>query len=164
MTNAKARLIHSCPPEFLQAIGDVTVSYANLQWTLDILVCALLDGLTADKRGAVTANLSFSQLVTLLDALYVHHEPKKVPYSSLAHIIKRLESVAQERNRLNHSMIMHSREDLTLVTFRKNKKGKGFNAIESSITINDLAQLNNRIQEVGGDLIEFHKMIEGIAE
>jgi len=163
MKHAISRLTHSCPPEFLEAIGDVTVSYASLQWTLDILICSLLTGLDSDKRGAVTANLTFSQLVTLLDALYVHHEPKQIPYSSVAEIIQRLRDVAQARNRLNHSMIMHSRESLKLISFTKNKKGRGLKAVESTLTIDEIVSLTKNIQEVGGALIELNQAIEGVA-
>lgn len=153
-------LVHGCSDDFLRAIGDVTVSYANLQWTLDIVVCTLLDGLQEDKRGVVTSNLSFSQLSKLLDALYVHQEPKPIPYDEFAEVVKKLDRVAEKRNRLNHSMIMPSSDEIRLISFDKNKKGKGLRTLESAFSISDVNGLKDDIQSVGGDLLAIYMSIK----
>lgn len=163
MASEKAFLKFGCSQEHLEILGHLTIGYPHLQFTIEIILHLLLKQLHPTKVGVVLANLSFSQLVTLMDSLYYHHDPKPVPYSEFARVLSKLDDVSQRRNAIHHSMILATPDELLLYSANKRRRGKGLQTKEISLDTRNLKKLIKDIEAISGTLLLLYFKLEQLS-
>ena len=146
------RLDHGLSAELVQAIGEFTVNFAQLEWALKFGIQTLLTCDTTQK-GIVTADQNFSRLVELLNSLYPHSSNKRVPTERIDGLCKAIEEVRSFRNRLMHSTLAVV-DDRTLelqkTTIRPSNKG--LKRRHQEINVDEIQQMSDRTQLIAGEL------------
>jgi hypothetical protein len=94
---------HPLPPDILREIGDMTVSFAMLESTIQDLHNVLL---TADHRvgNIVASQLSFARLRTVTLSLMIHRHGKGQLFESLKSLMGLAAQIETERNAITHSV------------------------------------------------------------
>lgn len=97
-------LQHPVPENHLKSIGDITVSFALLEFQLQMLIGSLLN--ERQRIGQViTAELSFKGLKALLVSLYIErHGKDDADFEQLKDLINRCGQAEEKRNQITHSI------------------------------------------------------------
>ena len=122
------KLQHPVPKDVLTAIGDMTVSFALLEMTIQTLAESLISN--RQRIGQiVTSELPFPRLVTLTRALYLEGHSQDADYPTLDRLLREADKVYSERNLVIHSLWAtgSSPDSATRVKFTARDRG-GFTA------------------------------------
>lgn len=152
--------------ELLREIGDLTVSFAQLEES----VGAFTGTLIAEHQRVIqiiTTHLSFQRLRTLAASLYLERHGKDEDYETLRRLLALAETLEKRRNQITHSMWMGAEAPAhgqrmkftpsvtgTDVTFEPFEPG------EIAKLAADMRQLSDEFSRFVFRLLETHKVIK----
>ena len=150
------KLQHPVPDPILTLIGDITVSFALLESTLQFLTGMLLSG--EQRIGQiVTAELSFQKLRALCVSLYKERRGDDAPgLEKLRDLMRRAGKIEETRNQITHSVWGAGNTPETVTRFKttaKEKKGLEFRF--EHIDEDRLASLAEGIKVLASDIQGF---------
>jgi hypothetical protein len=159
-------LEHPVPEQILAGIGDVTVSFALLEDSLQTLACSQLQD--SQRIGQIiTAELSFQSLRALLMSLYRERHGEDADFQALQDLMKRAVQLEGKRNQITHSIWAAGKGSDTVTrikTTAKQKHGIRFDFQQVSADgLHDVAleirTLAEEVQRLWINLIEAGKAI-----
>lgn len=159
-------LQHAAPDNHLKAIGDITVSFAMLEFQIQNLIGSLI--YEHQRIGQIiTAELSFKNLRALLISLYLERHGEDDDFSNLREFMKRAGQAEDKRNLIMHSVWAagKDKDHITRIkTTAKEKHGIRFKFEEvSAESLNEFAKeikiLAEELQRFQLDLLSRHKII-----
>ncbi len=157
-------LEHPVPPEHLQEIGDMTVSFALLESTLQSLSGFLLtwnaplDRAQNNVEHMVMASLSFKGLRALISGLakerYGDGKPEDVEISAL---LKRAQAIEERRNTLTHSLWAAGKTAHSITRIKATIREKsGHNFVFEHLELDQLRPFPIAIRQLAGDVQELN--------
>ncbi len=139
------------------ALGLITRHFQRLEFYLSIFSWGLMG---KDQRigQTVTAHLSFSKLLTLVDALFRQRTQQPILLEQLNAIVAQAAEAEQRRNRAIHSAYIQTSDDLNARRIRykvtaKLKKGLVYQWEDSSV--DDLMDLAINLAQTTDLLVKF---------
>ena len=159
-------LKHAVPDSILTVIGDMTVSFAmlenSLQMFADLLIGTTYDTNQSRIGALVTAEMSFKNIRALVISLYLQRFGESDPdLPTMRTMLKTAAAVEELRNRITHSIWAHgSTPDRVqrLKITAKEKRGLAF-AVEE-IGAEDIRRIVDDIQTLSADLQRFWAYIQ----
>ncbi len=156
------------PPKFpfLEQIGDITVSFASLELSIQILVGSLIREHQTIGQ-IITAELSFQNLRALTISLYKERHGKDADFDTLRDLMKRARQIEEKRNQITHSFWTAGKSADTITRVKATAKeahGIRFQFHETSETdlagiATDIKQLTEEVQAFLISLIKSGKAI-----
>jgi hypothetical protein len=151
---------HQVPENLLRHIGDITVSFALLENTLQMLVHSLV-GNSQRIGQIITAELAFKNLRALSISLYKERLGEGDKFDQFRAVVRRAGEAEDKRNQITHSLWTagDSPETITRIkTTAKEKHGVRFhfesvNAIQLSDFARELKVLASDIQSFWLDML-----------
>lgn len=139
------------------ALGLITRNFQILEFYLSIFAWGLM-GKNQKIGQAVTAHLSFSKLLTLVDALFRERTDEPNLIRGLNPILAQAADAEQKRNRVIHSSYLQTSDDLTAVQIRfkvtsKLKKGLVYQWEDTSL--DDLMDIAIELRQTTQLLVTF---------
>jgi len=115
---------HPVPENILKHIGDIIVSFALIEYSIQILIWSLIN--EHQRLGQiVTAELSFNTLISLVISLYKdRHGNDDDDFEILGDLMKRANDLQDKRNRICHSIWGAGRKDGSVIRFKTTAKQK----------------------------------------
>jgi hypothetical protein len=159
-------LQHPVPEQVLARIGDITVSFALLESTIQALAGSQLQ--ESQRIGQIiTAELSFRNLRALATSLYRERHGEDADFETLREITKRAGRLEEERNQIVHSIWAAGKNPGTVTrikTTAKERRGIHFDfqevgADDLDIVANEIKTLAEEAQRFWIDLISAGKGI-----
>ena len=150
---------HVIPSEQLVHIGDMTVSFAHLEFQMKTIFVVLVN--QSARIGNILASfLSFSNLQAALNSLYKERFGEDALYAELKNLLAETAKVEQERNVITHSLWAAGQTTSTITRHKVTARGKaGFKAEFKQYSKDDLAAFVNSIQCLAGKFVDFyHKL------
>lgn len=148
-------LFYSVPTEYLVHIGDVTVSFALLENTFQNLTGSLL-GAKGAAGNIVVAGLSFRNLRTLTQNLYLDRNGKDINWEALEALIKKAGQLEERRNTITHSYWGSGRDESHICRLKNTAKEKqGYRFHIEEVTLADLAAFAEEIKNLAADVQAF---------
>jgi len=143
-------------PEILVHIGDMTVSFALLEWHLKVLTGSFI---CEHQRATqiITAELSFKQTLALASSLYLERHGKDGDYSTLRSLIGKATRIEDERNLITHSIWTAAEEPGEVgrvKTTAKIRKGYAFQF--EKMNASDFKLIADRIKSLGDEVLHFY--------
>jgi hypothetical protein len=147
-------LQHPVPEPILARIGDITVSFALLESTIQSITGSLI----RDQRigQIITAELSFRRLRALTLALYRERHGEDNDFETLRSFMKRAENLEEQRNQITHSVWAAGDGANTVTrikTTAKERHGIRFNFTHT--TEDDLAAVADGMKVLAEDIQRF---------
>ena len=149
------RLVHPIGPDLLAEIGDVTVSTALLESTLQRLAGSLLG--SGQRTGEiVTCEVPFRRLLDLTRSLYIERTGEDPHLEVLGQLLKRAGDLYDKRNVVTHSVWAAGHEGYAATRIKLTVRGKvGLNAKFQRIRSGQIENLAHEIQELAGEIQNF---------
>lgn len=97
------RPIHEVPANHLRLLGDMTVTFGIIHFQLMEIAHAVI-GLDRPWEQAITAELSISQLRSIISSVYRERYGADDDFTRLDRLIIRSENLEQRRNSITHSL------------------------------------------------------------
>jgi hypothetical protein len=149
-------LQHPVPNSLLVSIGDMTVSFAMLESTIQSFTWSLIR--EHQRIGQIiTSELSFRNLRALLISLYVERHGKDSDYDILRALMIRSGQLEEERNKVTHSVwgVGNSPNTITRIKITAREK-HGFKADFEQYDEECLRDVSDRIKTLAAELQRFH--------
>jgi hypothetical protein len=149
-------LQHPVPNSLLVHIGDMTVSFALLESTIQSLTWSLIR--EHQRIGQIiTSELSFRNLRALLISLYVERHGKDSDYDALRALMIRSGQLEEERNKLTHSVWAAGSSPDTITRIKITAREKhGFKADFEQYDEDRLHEVADGIKTLAAELQRFH--------
>jgi hypothetical protein len=94
---------HPVPSKLLVHIGDISVSFALLESTIQSLIGSLIR--EHQRIGQIiTAELAFKNLRALVVSLYLERHGQDADFETLKNLMKRAADAEETRNQITHSL------------------------------------------------------------
>ena len=139
-------------------IGQITINYSNLEFTIQSLIWLLI-GCDTKKGQAITTGLNFNILLKMLLALSENSKLTVNIKTSIRKTAFNIEKVCEKRNTLIHSTILLS-DDGNIGAFRYTNKGpKGIKNNSKIHSFIDLENISNEIFSLSNELAKLHGQI-----
>jgi hypothetical protein len=158
-------LQHPVPSQLLVHIGDITVSFALVESSIQGLIGSLIR--EHQRIGQIiTAELAFKNLRALAISLYKERHDEDADFSTLRYLMKRAADAEETRNQITHSLWAagDTADTITRIkTTAKEKNGIHFHFEKVSET--DLAAVALELKSLAADIQSFwiHLIEEGKA-
>jgi hypothetical protein len=155
-------LQHPVPEQLLARIGDITVSFALLESTVQTLAASQLQ--ESQRIGQIiTAELSFRNLRALVTSLYRERHGEDAEFETLQELMKRAARLGEKRNQITHSIwgAGEGRDTVTRIkATAKEKRGIHFDF--QHVSAEDLDAVAKEIKTLAEDVQRFWiDLIEG---
>ena len=149
-------LQHPVPSTHLTHIGDITVSFALLESTIQFLVGSLIR--EHQRIGQIiTAELSFRNLRALLISLYLERHGEDDDYATLREFIKRAADIEEKRNQITHSIWGAGKDANSITRIKTTAKEKhGIRFHFEDVTADTLAAVADEIKVLAEDIQQLH--------
>ena len=146
---------HPVPDRLLVHIGDMTVSFALVELSIQILVGSLI--LEHQEIGRIiTAELSFKQLRALAISLYKARHGEDADFDTLRKLIKRAAQLEQTRNVITHSIWGAGRSPETVTRIKTTAKEKrGIHSESVELDAGELASVAFQLKSLAGEIQGF---------
>src|SRR5688572_25857525 len=146
---------HPVPEKLLVHIGDITVSFALLESSIQTLIGSLLQ--EHQRIGQiVTAELAFKNLRALAISLYKERHGEDVDFGTLRELMKRAARAEETRNQISHSLWAAGDRADTITRIKVTAKEKrGINFQFHSVSDTDLAAVALELQRLASDIQAF---------
>jgi hypothetical protein len=156
-------LKHVIPRDHLVRIGDMTVSFAILEFQM-LSIFVVLVNQSARVGHILGSYLSFSNLRAALSSLYKERFGEDVLYSELKDLLAQAAQVEQERNMITHSLWAAGQTSSTITRHKVTAREKrGFKAEFKQYSKNDLSAFVESIRGLAGKFVDFyHKLPDKI--
>lgn len=144
--------------EHVKSIGKIVVIFAVLEFTISSCIHRLIGAIGTDHPVGeiITAELSFSQKVTLLSSLYKFRLNDTEKLTELEKLLRRVALAEEKRNAVIHSIWASgdTRDTATRIkTTAKRKQGLKFQF--QKLSVEELDEIADFIDEVAYDLQTF---------
>ena len=147
---------HQVGSGHLEAIGDITVSFAMLEAVLQGLVHTLLGTRLATAQ-TVTAELSFKGLRTLAASLWIERFGKADAVTvDFLKLMARVRAVEENRNQVTHSLWAANDAGLIVRIKHTAKETRGLEMKFDQVTAADLGKLAVEIKRVASAVQAMH--------
>jgi hypothetical protein len=137
---------HPVPDTHLREIGDITVSFAMLEFSIKQLVWKLLN---IDQRSGqiVTSGISFKTLIEMASSLYKENTSVQDP--SFNELIREITGIEEQRNQITHSIwgAGKNAESITRIKTTSRLK-KGLNHDFQEMTVSELKKIADSIKKL----------------
>ncbi|MDN7494807.1 hypothetical protein QZM89_06395 [Burkholderia gladioli] len=157
-----ATLIHPVPPEHLQEIGDMTVSFALLEGTLQSLAGFLMSWNNVRDReqvrveNMVLASLPFKGLRALISALSKERFGDNSPQDTeISGLLKWAQEIEERRNTITHSQWGTGNTNTSITRFKnavREKTGHKFSV--EYIELEDLKKIPIEIRALAAAVMD----------
>ena len=154
-------LQHFVPEKHLKHIGDMTVSFALLELTIQSLVGSLIN--EHQRIGQViTAELSFRNTRALLISLYLERHGEDHDFAQLREFMKSAAQLEEIRNQITHSIWAAGGDAETITRIKTTAKEKhGIRSHVESVKAEDLENVAIEIRKLADELQSFlFKLLE----
>lgn len=148
-------LQHPVPPRLLVHIGDITVSFALLEQSLQMLIGSLI---TDHQRigQIITAELAFRNLRALAISLYKERHGEDADYRTLRALMNHAGKLEEKRNQLTHSIWAAGKTKETIARVKMTAKEKhGFRSTLQEVGEAYLSAIATELKELAGDVLGF---------
>jgi len=154
---------HVIPSEQLVHIGDMTVSFAHLEFQMKTMFVVLVNQ-SARIGNILGSYLSFRNLRAALGSLYRERFGEDTLYMELKELLAEAGRLEEERNQITHSLWIAGETPSTITRHKVTAYGKaGFKPEFKQYSDGDLSDLVQRIQDLGGRFVDFyHKLPDNI--
>lgn len=156
-SNKKPTILqHPVEEEHLKHIGDIIVSFAMLESTIQSLLGSLV--YEHQRIGQIiTAELSFAKIRALLISLYLERHGEDNDFKTFKTLMNRAKTIEDKRNQLVHSVWV-SGKDINTITRVKTtaKETHGIRFHWEDITANHLKRIASDIKVLAFDIRKFH--------
>lgn len=158
--------MHPVPEQHLTHIGDITVSFALLESTIQSLVGSLI--YEHQRIGQIiTAELSFKSLRALLITLYIERHGEDDDFVRLREFMRCAAAVEEKRNQITHSIWGTGEDAKTITRIKTTAKEKygirfqfeSFKAEELKAVALEIRRLAEELQQLHSALLEKGKVI-----
>ena len=148
-------LRHPVPESLLAPIGDVTVSFALLETTIQSLLGSLIR--EHQRVGQiVTSYLSFARLRAAVVSLYRDRHGADRDFTTLRELMRRAADIEVERNRITHSIWAagHTSASITRIKITCPEK-RGFTVQSDDYNHARLQQFADSIKVLAGEVMQY---------
>jgi hypothetical protein len=149
-------LHHPVPENHLRHIGDMTISFALLEFLIQSLVGSLI--YEHQRIGQIiTAELSFKSIRALLISLYLERHGEDDDFVQLRAFMKSAAQLEEKRNQITHSVCAADKDAETITRTKTTAKEKhGIRFHFESVTAEDLENVATEIKNLGDKIERFH--------
>ena len=138
-------------------IGRITVSWAELEDVLGVLVCSLINDLQRYTR-IVAIELNYRNLTNLILSLYRERHGEDDDFIRLKELIKKVSKVEQERNIVTHSIWRSAGAPHLVTRIKTTAKGKySLNIV--NYDPKKFRQISDEMVNLKNEIIEFIKSL-----
>ena len=154
-------LQHPVPEKHLQHIGDLTVSFALLESTIQSLVGSLIKEHQCIGQ-IITAELSFRNIRALLISLYLERHGEDDDFAHLREFMTSAAQLEEKRNQITHSVWGAGGDAETITRIKTTAKEKhGIRFHFESVKAEDLENVAIEIKKLANEIQRFHfKLLE----
>jgi hypothetical protein len=139
-------LQHPVPEQFLTRIGDITVSFALLEMTIQALAGSQLQESQRISQ-IITAELSFRNLRALVTSLYRERHGEAADFETLRELMKRAGQLEEKRNQITHSIWGAGKCPGTVTRIKTTaKETRGIHFDFQDVSADDLDTVANEIK------------------
>ena len=153
----RARVLrHPVPEKLLVHIGDITVSFALLEGTIQFLIGSLIR--EHQRIGQIiVAELTFKNLRALAISLYKEQHGEDADFSTLRDLMKRAARAEETRNQITHS-VWAAGDTVDTVTRIKTtaKEKRGIHFSFEQVGERDLADFTLELKTVAERILALH--------
>lgn len=156
MANKKVGPVqHAVPKELLVHMGDITVSFAMLEFHIQMLTGSLIN--EHQRIGQiVTAELSFRALRGLVTSLYRERHGEDADFGTLVDLMKRAQALEEIRNQITHSIWLAGDPANTIMRFKTTAREKpGLKFSFEKMGELEFANVASDLQLLTGEILEF---------
>jgi hypothetical protein len=148
-------MIHPVPSKLLVHIGDITVSFALLESTIQNLVGPLIS-VHQPINQIITAELPFRNLRALTISLYKERHGEGPAFAALRELMNRAADLEEKRNQIVHSLWVTGDTADTAKRFKETAKERhGYRIQFTNVAEQDLAGVASAIKELAADVQKF---------
>lgn len=142
----------------INIIGKITINFSTLELLLSSFTTRLIS--EDSKIGAiVTCEMSFQNLLKAFDSL-TQYKLNKTEHKKIAEIIKRLNNVEQERNKVTHSTYANAENSAEITRLKVTaKQGKGLSITSEAVNMENLKKIVKNISQLIKDIEKLYKEI-----
>jgi hypothetical protein len=146
---------HPVPRELLTQIGDITVSFALLEQTIQFMIWSLVN--EHQRIGQIiTSEMSFRNLRALLISLYIERNGKDSGYEQLRALMIRAGQIEEVRNQITHSIWGAGHSPLSIIRIKTTAKEKyGFQTKYEQYTEGSLKEISDNIKTLVTEIQNF---------
>ena len=142
-------------PEHMQALGEMTASFASLESEVSQLIWILL-GDDPKVGQIVTVQLSFQRQLDLLGALFKHKFPDSQAALELDQILAGISTVEQKRNVLTHSQFILGTAPDSLFRYKATaKRSPGLKNQFERLMVTNITEVTDQLNQLANELYEF---------
>jgi hypothetical protein len=143
---------HPVPNDYLLHIGDMTVSFSLLEYSIQSFVWSLIE--EKQRIGQIiTAELSFRKLRALLISLYLERYGENSEYSILKGLMDRGATLESRRNQITHSMWAVGKTPQTVTRIKTTaKENSGLKFQFEDVQSKELADFVTEIKQLTADI------------
>jgi len=146
---------HGISERWLIHIGDITVSFAFLEKSIQILIGSLIAEHQAIGQ-IITAELAFKNLRSLAVSLYKERHGEDDDFLKLRELMKRAAQAEEKRNQVTHSFWGAGETVDTITRIKVTAKEKsGIHAHFEKTSEADLAAQASDLKLLAGDIVGF---------
>jgi hypothetical protein len=148
-------LKHPAPKEHLQHIGDITVSFAVLESSIQFFASSLIH--EANIANIIMAELAFKNLRALVISLYLERHGRDDDFVTLRGYMNRAARVEEKRNQIIHSVWGAGKNANTITRVKATAKEKhGLRFQFEDVTAESLQDFANDIKALAEDIGDFN--------
>lgn len=146
---------HPVPEKLLVHIGDITVSFALLENSLQCLIGSLLQ--EHQRIGQIiTAELAFKNLRALAISLYKERHGEDDDLNTLRELMRRAAQAEETRNQITHSLWAAGDTADTITRIKATAKEKrGIHFHFERVAVGDLAAFTTELKTLAADVQAF---------
>jgi hypothetical protein len=146
---------HQVPENLLRHIGDITVSFALLENTLQMVVHSLV-GNSQRIGQIITAELAFKNLRALSISLYKERLGESDKFDQFRALIRRAAEAEDTRNQITHSLWAAGNSPGTITRIKTTAKEKhGIRFHFESVNETQLSDFASKLKILAGDIQSF---------
>jgi len=155
MQKKERSLKHPVPSKHLEKIGDITVSFALLESTIQFFVWSLVE--QPQRIGQIiTAELSFKNSRAILISLYKERHGEDSDFKIIRELMKRAGKIEEKRNQITHSVWGAGKDANSITRFKTTAKEKcGLRFKFEDVTADDLAEIADDIKKLAHEIQDF---------
>jgi len=148
-----ATLRHPVPKKLLTLIGDMSVSYALLESSLQDLAASLIEEHQRICQ-IILCEGSLRQLLAMIESLYKERHGEDGDYTQLKNFLKNADLANQRRNAIIHSVWVAGDNAKSVVRIKMTAK-KTYRVVSEKIDQVLLQSLIDEIQELAQNILYF---------
>lgn len=147
------------PSELLVHIGDMTVSFALLEFQMQLIFITLVN--ESARIGHILAcSLSFRSLRATIISLYRERHGTEAGYLQLRALMGKAARIEEERNQITHSIWAADKTTGSITRTKMTAQEKhGFRTHFKEYDAASLSDLANRIQVLAEDMLNFYILL-----